>query len=86
MTSPPVQLIHQSSSHEVVQVLTGLLEVARAGQMNGIIFGASFGGAKFFVDAAGTLHRNPVTALGVSAMLTAELEHRIRHKATDTLI
>lgn len=82
----PVHLIHTGASREVAEVLTGLLEAAHAGQITGLVFGVSLRGQKFLVDAAGSLHRNPVTGVGVATMLTVELEHRIRRKATDTLM
>ena len=83
----PIHLVSpSSSSHEVVEVLSGLLEVAKAGQMTGLVFGASLKGQKFFVDAAGTLHRNPMAGIGVAFMLTTELEHRVRRQETDTLM
>ena len=81
-----VQLVTPTSSHEVVEVLHGLLEVAKTGQLTGLVFGASLRGQRFCCDAAGTLHRAPVVGLGVAAMLTAELEHRIRRRETDTLL
>ena len=85
-STPAIQLVHPKSSHEVVEVLEGLIEVAKADQLNGLVFGAALRGQKFFVDAAGSLHRNPVVGIGVAAMLLAELEHRIRRQETDTLM
>ena len=82
----PIQLVQTKSSHEVVEVLSGLLEVAKAGQITGLVFGLSLRGQKYLVDAAGTLHRNPVSGIGVATMLTVELEHRIRRQSTDTLM
>ena len=81
-----VQLVTPTSSHEVVEVLTGLLEVAKTGQLTGLVFGASLRGQRFFCDAAGSLHRAPIVGLGVATMLTAELEHRIRRLETDTIL
>ena len=61
-------------------------ELADEGHLTGIVFGASFKGNKFYCDAAGSLHRNPVVGLGVVGMLHGELEHRIRLSAPDTTI
>jgi hypothetical protein len=80
----PIHLLQNGASHEVVAVLSGLLEAAEAGHLTGIVFGASLRGQTYFCEAAGTLHRNAVTGLGVATMLTAELEHRIRLNAIDT--
>jgi hypothetical protein len=82
----PVFLVHGSPSREVVAILKRLCELADAGDLNGLVFGASFKGNKFYCDAAGALHRNPVVALGVAGMLHAELEHRMRLTAKDTQV
>lgn len=83
---PPIQLLQPSASHEVVAVLQGLLDAAKAGHLTGLVFGISLRGQKYLCDAAGTLHRNTVTGLGVATMLAAELEHRIRREHTDTIM
>lgn len=72
-----------SSSRELVDVLNGLLEAAKDGALNGLIFGASFKGQCYMFDAAGELYRNPVLGIGVATMLTAELEHRVRLSTDD---
>lgn len=82
----PVFLLPHHPNHDVVAVLTGLLEVAKQGDLNGLIFGAAFKGQKFYCDAAGTLHRNGVTGLGVAGMLWGELEGRLKHQSTETII
>lgn len=83
---PPIQLVTQRASHELVSVVRGLLEAAEAGSMTGLVFGASFQGQRYYCDAAGALHRSPVAAIGVATMLTAEMEHRIRREAQETVI
>ena len=82
----PVILVPDSPSHEVVAVLSRLCELAKEGELTGIAFGAAFKGQKYYCDAAGSLHRNPVVAIGVAGMLHAELEHRMRLSAADTAI
>ena len=82
----PIHLLQNGASHEVVAVLCGLLEAAKAGQITGLVLGASLRGQTYFCDAAGTLHRNAATGLSVATMLTAELEHRIRLDSIDTLM
>lgn len=84
--SDPVLLVPRLANHEVVAVLTGLLELATKAELTGLIFGASLKGQKYYCDAAGTLHRNGVVALGVASMLQAEIEHRLRHRSIDTLM
>jgi hypothetical protein len=82
----PVYLVPENPSREVVQVLDRLCELAKNGDLTGIVFGVAFKGQKFYCDAAGSLHRNPVVAIGVAGMLHAELEHRMRLSAVDTTI
>lgn len=84
MTSP-IQLVPAQPSHELIDVLSGLLDMAKSGSMNGLVFGASLKGSQFYCDAAGDLHRKPMVALGVAQMLSAEMLHQIRRKAQDTI-
>jgi hypothetical protein len=75
-----------STNREVVDVLRELLRKAESGALNGIIFGVQLHdaqGQKYYCDAAGTLHRNPIAALGVAAMLGLDLERRMRLNAED---
>jgi len=85
MTSP-VQLASTHGSHDLVDILDGLLDAARQGLLSGLVFGAAFKGQRYYCDAAGTMHRNPVVALGLAHMLAAELTHHIRHEALDTVL
>jgi hypothetical protein len=84
--SGPVLLVPESASHEVVKVLHGLCELAKTGEVNGLVFGVSMKGQKFYCDSAGALHRNPVMALGVVGMLHAKIEHGMRQSSVDTVI
>lgn len=81
----PIQLIPAHQSHELIEVIEGLLELAKIGSMNGLVFGASLKGSQFYCDAAGAMHRNPMVALGVTQMLSAEILHQIHRKEQDTI-
>lgn len=83
--STPIQLIPAHQSHELIEVIKGLLDLAELGSLNGLVFGASLRGAQFYCDSAGELHRKPVVALGVVQMLSAELLNQIRRKQQDTI-
>jgi hypothetical protein len=83
--SPVHILPEEGGSHELIEVLTGLLEAAKSGGMNGIVFGASFRGQRYYCDAAGTLHRNNVVALGVAGMLWAKIERGVRTESQETV-
>ena len=86
MSTQPIQLAPKRASHELIDVCKGLLEAATSGDMSGLVFGAQFQGQRFYCDAAGALHRSPVTGLGVAMLLASEMEHRIRSKAaTETI-
>ena len=81
-----IQIIQEDASHDVVEVLSGLLDVAKSGQLTGLVFGISLRGQKVLVDSAGSLHRNALSGIGVAAMLMAELEHRVRRRETSTIM
>lgn len=83
--SAPVQLMPSHGTHELIEILSGLLDAARGGMLNGLVFGAAFKGQRYYCDAAGTMHRNPVVALGLAHMLANELAHHVRHEAADTV-
>jgi hypothetical protein len=83
--SGPVFLVPDHPNHEVGKVLEGLLSLAAAGELNGIVFGVSLKGQRYYCDAAGALHRSPIVGLGVTCMLKTELERRMRHQPQETI-
>jgi hypothetical protein len=82
-----VFLVPDNPVHETVKVLSGLLDLAKEGQVNGLIFGVSFKGhgEKYYCDSAGALHRSPIRALGVACMLKTDLERKMRQESIDTM-
>jgi hypothetical protein len=82
----PVRLIPENTTHEIIDVLSGLLDAARGGHINGLVFGVSMRGQRYFCDAAGALHRNPVVGLGVASMLASEMQYRIQKEGLDTVL
>jgi len=74
----------QPPSREIIEVLEGILTLARGGELDGIVFGLALNGRRYFCDAAGSLHNEPVGALGVCAMLMEELHQRMPRQEPDT--
>ena len=70
---------------ELIAAVTSLLELAKIGAMKGLVYGAELRGQEFFCDAAGSMHRNPMIALGVAHLLSAEMLQQIQRKAQDTI-
>ena len=76
---------HHADREELIEVLTGLLELSKVGAMNGLVFGGEFCGQEFFCDAAGSMHRNPMIAIAVSNLIAADMLHRVGYKPVDTI-
>ena len=64
---------HDADREALILTLTGLLELAKGGAMKGIVYGAELRGQEFFCDSAGSMLRNPMVALGVTHLLSAEM-------------
>ena len=76
---PPIHVVPAAHTpHDLIEILQGLLETAQSGDITGMIFGIGFRDQRYYCDAAGSLHRNRVLALGVANMLCADLERSIR--------
>ena len=78
---------HDADREELIEVLTGLLELAKIGGMNGLVFGGEFRGREFLCDAAGSMHRNPMIAIAiaVSNLIAAEMLHKVGYKPGDAI-
>lgn len=76
-----MRLIRDTVSHDVVEALEQLTELARLGELTGIVFGCSIKGRRYMVDAAGTFARDPTLGRGVIAALDDELQHMVQSRA-----
>ena len=76
---------HDADREELIEVLTGLLELAKIGAMNGLVYGGEFCGREFLCDAAGSMHRNPMIAIAVSNLIAAEMLHKVGYKPGDAI-
>lgn len=66
-------------------MLTGLLKLATDGELTGLIVGAVFKEQRYFFEAAGTMHRNPMMAIAAASQLTHELNTRVRRTSIETI-
>lgn len=82
----PIQLVPEHAEHDLTLVLKGLLRLAEAGELQGMVFGCALRGEKYYCDAAGRLHRNRMLGLGVARLLSSEIAASVRHQSTDTVL
>ena len=68
---------HDADREELIEIVTSLLELAKIGAMNGLVYGGDFRGREFFCDSAGSMRRNPMVALGVTHLLSTEILQQI---------
>ena len=85
MSRQPIHLVPPANvQHDLSDILEGLRDAARSGAMTGLVFGVSFRDQRYYCDAAGSLHRNRVLALGVARLLCSDIERSI-HTTEDTI-
>lgn len=74
----PFTLAGDEISHDTVEALEQLLEMARKGEAIGIAFGVMLKRRIFYVNTAGEAHRNPGFSLIMTRMLDDQLVARVR--------
>lgn len=72
----PITLIYEPVSQDTVEALEFLLHEARRGELIGIAYGAMLKHRSCLVDTVGEACRNPVFALGIVCMLSADIEYQ----------
>lgn len=82
--SPVVLIPEHEGSHDAAELLQGFLDLHRAGTLVGFVICIALKGQRYFCESAGTLDRNPLSALGAAAMLVAEMQQRIPRQSRDT--
>lgn len=75
---PPFKLIEDAISHDTVEALSQLLDLAKRGELIGVAFAGMLKQRRYFVNTAGEAHRNPTFARGCVSALDDELGVRIR--------
>lgn len=76
---PPFTLVPDTISKDTEEALAQMLEMARKGELIGVAFAGMVKQRKYFVNAAGEAHRNPVFARGMVDDLMAELRKMSGH-------
>lgn len=66
-------------SHDTVEALEFLLEMARSGDVFGVVYVAQLKRRKYIMDTAGEAHRDPMCSLGMVHLLADELVRRARN-------
>lgn len=72
---PPFILVPDTVSHDSRECLLQLH--TKSADVMGIAYAVMFRGRKFIVNTAGELHRNPVFARGLVAILDDELSQMV---------
>jgi hypothetical protein len=71
---PPLRLVHNNISTEVIESLWDFVEDAEEGELQGFAIGLYYKGRRYFVHAAGECRKDPIFARG----LVAELDDLLR--------
>lgn len=66
-------------SHDTVEALEFLLEMAKRGDVYGVAYVAQLKRRKFIMDTAGEAHRDPMYSLAMVHLLADELVRRARN-------
>lgn len=75
-----VELIPDNISHDVVEALETLLELARQGEVTGIAFACKLKQARYITNVAGHCYRHPTYARGMVAFLSDQLASLVHRK------
>lgn len=81
ITKRTAQILYLPSKRidpDLIETLEYLLQEARAGRVIGLAYAALLPEKKFFVDASGQAHTDPLRGLGAVEMLSEELRSRFR--------
>lgn len=74
----PLTLIYEPVSHETVAALKYLLQEAERGELIGLAYAAMLKRRACLVDTTGEAYLNPIFALGMVSMLSADIADRTR--------
>jgi hypothetical protein len=71
-----LSIVQPYVSKDLVDTLEYLLQEAKSGNLIGIAYGAMLPGRKYFVDAAGEAHRDPLRGIGLAQYVSQEIAAR----------
>lgn len=72
--------VKDTVSHDTVEVLETLLELARGGDITGIAYGCTLRKNRYFTNVAGYCYQNPTFTRGMMGTLTDELASMIHSR------
>lgn len=76
----PYKLIPDNISHDVLEALQTLLELAKQGEIRGLAFVCTLPKARYITNVAGTCHRHPTLARGMVMTLSDQLASLIHER------
>lgn len=79
----PYRLIPDNISHDTVEALETLLQLAKEGEVTGIAFAVTLPKMRYITNVAGMCYRHPTLARGMVAFLSDQLAGIVH--ARDTL-
>lgn len=76
----PHQLVRDVISRDLREAGQQIQAAIEAGEISGLVFGASLKGRRYIVNVAGTLARDPTLARGVTAAIDDELSRMVQDR------
>ena len=77
---PPFRLVPDSISHDTVECVTELLELAKKGELIGLAFAGMLRRRTFIVNTAGAAYESPTFTRGMVSALDDQLGSRLRQE------
>ena len=77
-TSNVLRIIPNQVNRDTIAALEYLLQEAKRGELIGLVYGGMLKGRSCIVDTTGEACRNPMFALGMVGMLSADISDRTR--------
>jgi hypothetical protein len=78
-----VELVHDNISHDVVEALETLLDLAKRGEITGIAFACTMKRMRYITNVAGYCHQHPTYARGMVAFLSDQLAGLVHRREPD---
>lgn len=79
----PAELVPDNISHDVVEALETLLDLAKQGEITGIAFACTMKRMRYITNVAGYCHRHPTYARGMVAFLSDQLAGLVHRREPD---
>lgn len=79
----PYRLIHEHISHDTIEALETLLDLAKQGEVTGIAFACALRKMRYITDVAGYCYTNPTHARGMVTFLSDQLGNLVHGRDQD---